>query len=523
MIRARYGVIHIPSPEEGRVLDVLETMAKMSGAHIGSVYRWSITEGLVRNGKSAKPDEATQNPESALTKMLGWQDDGSVFVIRDMHHYFESAQIVRLLRDLAHQFRGRHNTAILLSPSLKVPPDVEKEIAVADFPLPTHGEIKSLVDRSYRDFKQNPGPFADEFDDDLRHDVIRACSGLTEDEIDDALAKAVIEAGGLNEAVVDSLNRTKREAIRKTQCLEAIETDESMASVGGLDVLKTWIRKRQRTFSDEARAFGIEYPKGVLTLGVPGGGKGLSAKAVSHQWRLPLLRLDMGSVFGGLVGESEDNLRSALRIAEAVAPVVLWIDEIEKGLSGIGSSNVSDGGTAARVFGTFLTWLQEKEAPVFCYFTANDISQLPPELLRKGRVDEIFFIDLPNEQERAEILDIHLRKRDQPVERFNVEMLARECEGFVGAEIEQGIKEALIDAFDQRQTDPARELQNQDIVRAFDRTVPMVKTQRNKIARLLQFVEEGRAVRASSGQRVELNEDFFGAGLDLEQLRGEVT
>lgn len=516
MLRANYGVIHIPSPEERRVLDVLSTMVKRRGAHIASLVRWSCTEGLVEHKKGAvKPDEETRNPEEALRRVLGAKDDGTVFVFLDIHQFTQSPTIVRLLRDCAHKLRGRGNTLILLSPRLAVPADVEKEIAVADFPLPSPDEIAQLIDKSYRDFRQNPNELKDEFTDELRAEVIRACSGLTEDEVDDALAKAVIECGGLTPEVIDSLNRTKREAVRRTQCLEAIDASENMNSVGGLDVLKDWVRKRQKTFTPEARTYGIEYPKGLLTLGVPGGGKGLSAKAVANQWRLPLLRMDMGAVFGGIVGESENNLRSALKIAEAMAPVVLWIDEIEKGLSGVASSNQSDGGTAARVFGTLLTWLQERESPVFVYFTANDISQLPPELLRKGRVDELFFIDLPTQKEREEILAIHLQKRKQDPRAFNLEMLAAECEGFVGAEIEQGIKEAMIDAFSENM----RPLQDSDIVRAFNRTVPMVKTQRDKIERLLRFVEDGRAVRASSGERVRLTDDFFtSSNLDLSRI-----
>lgn len=502
MIRASYGMVYIPSAEEWRVLDVLGTVARRRGLQL---MRWSCTEGLVEHRRGVvKPNEATRSPEEALRVVLNARDEGRLFVFLDLHPFTQNPTVVRLLRDCAHWLRGRKSTLILLSPRLAIPDDLEKEIAVADFPLPSQEEIARLVDKSYTDFRQNPRDFQDDFTPELRIEIIRACSGLTENEIDDALAKSIIECDGLTAGVIDSLNRTKREAVRRTQCLEAIDSTESLDNVGGLDVLKEWVRKRQRTFSPEAREFGVEYPKGLLTLGVPGGGKGLSAKAVANQWRLPLLRLDMGSVFGGLVGESENNLRSALRIAEAMAPCVLWVDEIEKGLSGIASSNQSDGGTTARVFGSLLTWLQEKEAPVVCYFTANDISSLPPELLRKGRVDELFFIDLPTLEERKQILAIHLRKRKRDPRSFDLERLADECEGFVGAEIEQGIKEALIDAFSK-----GRELQGGDIIAVFNRTVPMVKTQREKIARLLEFVEQGRAVRASSGPRVTLSDEFF--------------
>ena len=505
MVRARYGVIYIPSPEERRVLDVLSTIARR---HQLKLMRWSCIDGLVEHQSyrkgMLKPNENTRNPEEALRQVIAARDDATLFVFMDLHPYTQSPAVVRLLRDCAHWLRGNSSTLVLLSPRLHIPEDLEKEIAVADFPLPTQEEIARLVDSSYEAFRRNPKAMVDQFTPELRDAIIRACSGLTENEIDDALARSVSECGGLTPAVVESLIRIKQEAVRRTRCLEAIGAVESMANVGGLDVLKEWVRKRQKTFTQEARKFGIEYPKGVLTLGVPGGGKGLSARAIASEWRLPLLRLDMGSVFGGLVGESESNLREALRIAEAMAPCVLWIDEIEKGLSGVASSNQSDGGTTARVFGSLLTWLQEKTAPVFCYFTANDIRSLPPELLRKGRIDELFFIDLPTLEERKEILAIHLRKRGRDPANFDLDTLAEECEGFVGAEIEQGIKEALIDAFSE-----GRDLQTADIVTAFQRTVPMVKTQREKIEELLNFVEQGRAVRASSGPRVDLSDDFF--------------
>ena len=261
-----------------------------------------------------------------------------------------------------------------------------------------------------------------------------------------------------------------------------------------MDNLKEWLIKRGRGFDRGAEDFGLTSPKGILLLGVPGTGKSLTAKAIGNLWKFPLLRLDMGKIFGGFVGESESNIRQALHIAQAIAPSILWIDEIEKGLSGASSSGRTDGGTSARVLGTFLTWMQEKTQPVFVVATANDISQLPPELLRKGRVDEIFFVDLPTEKEREEILKIHLKKKRRKPEKFALSQIAQACQGFSGAEIEEVIKEALFQAYDE-----SVEITDTHILQAIEKTYPLSKTMGNTIKNLRQWAKS-RAVLASSDE-----------------------
>jgi len=271
----------------------------------------------------------------------------------------------------------------------------------------------------------------------------------------------------------------KRQVIRKSGLLEYYPTEERLQNVGGLDALKTWLARRGAAFSEAARKFGLPEPKGLLLLGVQGCGKSLTAKAIAAQWGLPLLRLDMGRIFSGLVGSSEENLRRAIQVAESVAPVVLWIDEIEKGLAGMQSSGVSDGGVTARVMGTLLTWLQEKTAPVFVVATANRIEQLPPELLRKGRFDEIFFIDLPALPERREILEIHVRKRGRDPAAYDLDLLARRAEGFSGAELEQAVISGLYDAFAE-----GKELGQDHLERAVSDSLPLSTTMREDIERL---------------------------------------
>ena len=274
----------------------------------------------------------------------------------------------------------------------------------------------------------------------------------------------------------------KRQVIRKSGLLEYYPVQEGLRQIGGLDYLKYWLGRRAPAFSEAARRFGLPEPKGLLLLGVQGCGKSLTAKAVAAQWHLPLLRLDVGRIFSGLVGSSEENLRKAIRVAESVAPAVLWIDEIEKGLSGIASSGMTDSGVTARVFGTLLTWLQEKTAPVFVIATANRIEALPPELLRKGRFDEIFFVDLPTPEERQEIFDIHLRRRGRDPARFDLSELTRLSPGFSGAEIEQAVVEGLYHAFAD-----GKELEQAHLVGAISETMPLATTMKEEIARLREW------------------------------------
>jgi SpoVK/Ycf46/Vps4 family AAA+-type ATPase len=283
----------------------------------------------------------------------------------------------------------------------------------------------------------------------------------------------------------------KQQIIRKSGLLEYYATNETFTHVGGMTVLKDWLDKRAVAFTVEARAFGLSAPKGILMLGVQGCGKSLCAKAVSNLWQLPLLRFDMGRMFGSLVGSSEENVRRAIAVAESVAPAILWVDEIDKAFAGSQGSGATDGGTTARVFGTFLTWLSEKSAPVFVVATANDISQLPPELLRKGRLDEIFFVDLPSRDERLEVFRIHLTKRGRNAAQFDLAALADASTNFSGAEIEEAINSALYDAFYAK-----TELTTQHILTALAQTVPLAKTMDEQINRLRSWAE-GRARNAS--------------------------
>jgi SpoVK/Ycf46/Vps4 family AAA+-type ATPase len=494
LIRSRHSLIQIVTSEEERVVDWLANYAKhLRQPHGMKVHLWSSTDGLIENRRSVKADESTIAPDAALRKVLSSDPDaGLLFVFRDFDAYFESPEITRLVRDCAHHLRNTENALILLGSRSGSPVSLENDLISIDFPLPSKPELRSLLDRTVLDLRANPN-YNVELTDQDREAIVRALRGLTETAAENALAKAAVEFDGLCPAAVSSIMKTKRDVIKRAGALEWIEVDADMSSVGGLDLMKSWVRKRSRSFTEAAKQFGVEAPKGLVALGIPGGGKSLAARAVAAEWGIPLLRLDMGAVFGSLVGESERNIRNALKIAEAASPAVLWCDEVEKALSGAGGGGDTDGGTTRRVFGTLLTWLQERRAPCVVYFTANDVEALPPELLRKGRVDEIFFIDAPNVRERLEILAIHLKKRGRNPAEFDLEQLAAESEDFVGAEIEQAIKEALVEAFHE-----GRDMHDGDIIKSFRNSEPLVKSQVHKLAAIRKFVESKLAVRASS-------------------------
>jgi SpoVK/Ycf46/Vps4 family AAA+-type ATPase len=394
------------------------------------------------------------------------------------------------LRDLATHLKNSYKTVVLTAPTLQLPQELEKDVTVLDFDLPTSEELRSLLDRTVTEVNENTR-MSLEIDSEAREMIIRAALGLTLTEAENVFAKTLVMDGKLDVEDIPIILSEKEQIIRKSGLLEFFRADERMSHVGGLEVLKDWLRKRTMAFTEGAQRFGLPAPKGILMIGVQGCGKSLCAKAAAALWQMPLLRLDMGRMFSSLVGSSEENMRKAIRVAESVAPALLWIDEIEKGFAGSQSSTFSDAGTTSRVFGGFMTWLQEKTSPVFVVATANDISQLPPELLRKGRFDEIFFVDLPAPRERAEIAGIHLAKRQRDPAAFDLAPLAEATDGFSGAEIEQAIVSALFDAFA-----GGEELTTAHVLKACRESIPLSRTMREAIDTLRSWAD-GRARPAS--------------------------
>jgi ATP-dependent 26S proteasome regulatory subunit len=478
LIRAKYPILYIVSWEEKRVEEALQ---KVCAGLNRTLHTWSITQGMKPavvgpSGNSNKPTSLPGELE-ALAVVHG-APEYTVFLLKDFHPYMKDYRVVRLLRDLAGKLRGRAETLILMGPTLNLPTDLEKDITVVDFDLPGSADIEATLDRVIEAVKGNPN-----IDSSLapmqRESLVKSAQGLTQDEIESVFARSLVERKKFDLEVV---LEEKKQIIRKSGLLEYYAPDAQIKDVGGLEVLKEWLDKRAESFTDKARDFGIPSPKGILLLGVQGCGKSLVAKAVAAQWNLPLLKLDVGRIFGSLVGQSEENIRTAIKVAESVAPCILWADELEKGFAGVSGGGVSDSGTTARVFSTFLTWMQEKTAPVFLMATANDVSSLPPEMLRKGRFDEIFFVDLPDAAEREQIFLIHITKRNRDVTKFNLKALAKASDGFSGAEIEQAIVSSLYAAFDAR-----RELLQKDIIAEVKATVPLSVMMREDIERLREW------------------------------------
>jgi SpoVK/Ycf46/Vps4 family AAA+-type ATPase len=478
LVRARYPLVWLVTSEEQRAEALVQELAATHGK---DALRWSVARGFRRlGGARAGPVPEAKEPLAALAaiEQLG---EPSLVVLEDFHPFLADPAVVRGLRELGHALKATYTTVLLVSPVLAIPPELEKEISVLDLPLPTRQDLFELLREIVAVVKRNERAKVELSRDDVEQ-LLKAAQGLTLAEAESAFAKAIARDGRLSRDDVALVLEEKRQVIRKSGLLEYTPAEERLADVGGLAELKRWLDRRGAAFSEAARAFGLPEPKGLLLLGVQGCGKSLTAKAIAAQWRLPLLRLDMGRIFSSFIGSSEENLRRAIRVAESVAPVVLWVDEIEKGLSGAGGSSVSDGGVGARVFGSLLTWLQEKTAPVFVVATANRIEQLPPELLRKGRFDEIFFIDLPSRAERREILGIHVAKRRRDPAAFDLDALAAGTEGFSGAELEQAIVSALYDAFAEKV-----ELSQAHVARAVEESLPLSTTMREEIDRVREW------------------------------------
>lgn len=494
LVRARYPIIYVVTWEEERVERCLR---EIGAARNKNLFVWTITQGIVKSGTDAQQSKSgsgnTSDPLAALDAVIH-QVEPAIYLFKDFHRFTDDERcnlsVIRRLRDVAHHLRDTYKTIVITSPLMRIAPELTKDVTVIDFGLPGTEDFNKLLDRIVEDVKDNPKVKID-LDAESRERLLNAARGLTLKEAENVFAKTLVTDGRLCGNDVNVVFSEKQQVIKKSGLLEYYESQEKFSDVAGLENLKEWLKKRSIAFTDKAHRFGLPSPRGVLLLGVQGCGKSLCAKAVSGLWGLPLLRFDIGRMFSSLVGSSEENIRRAIQVAESVAPVILWVDEIDKALAGAANSAGSDGGTAARVFGTLLTWLSEKTSPVFVIATANDISNLPPELLRKGRLDEIFFVDLPSPLERQEIFRIHIEKRGRTAANFDLEDLARVSEGFNGAEIEEAVIAGLFDAFSTQQ-----ELNTEIVKGAINETVPLSKTMSEELNRLRTWAT-GRSRPAS--------------------------
>ena len=494
MIRAYYPVLYLHSYEYYRTKQKIKGIVELlrrEGKKV-NYYQWDCVYGLVQilPDKTEKRIERMQNPLEVLAYILNSKKSGekNIFVLDDINNHIDRDEVKLMFRKIA-EATNNNTHAIILSSIYRLPAELEKYITVLQIPLPKRNELGEVLDIVAKQSKV-------ELKTNLRNRLIDAALGMTSMEADLAYCLASVK-DGFDEKSPFTVSSEKEQIIRKSGILDYFPKNESLKDVGGMDNLKEWLNKRQLAYDKEARDWGLKEPKGLLLLGVPGCGKSLIAKSIASSWNMPLLRLDVGKVFQGIVGSSEDNIRKAIATAEAVAPCVLWIDEIEKGLSGVQSSGATDGGVTSRIFSTILTWMQEKTAPVFVVATANNINQLPPELLRKGRFDEIFFVDLPSQKEKENIFSIHLQKNRQNVSSFALDILAQKAEGFNGAEIEECVKEAMFTAYvESQESNIAPKLQMIHILDAIKNTVPLSKTMEKQITDLRKFAVS-RAKNAS--------------------------
>ena len=474
--RAGAPLLHIASYEWERVRGLVIGLARELSLPLKV---WSQSTGLLacnKGGEVRVEDEAATEPLEVL-RQIHASDEPGIWLLEDFQPFLreEHHPLLRWLREIARLPSSPRKVVVLSTPLPGLPMDLRKEIPTVELALPGVDDLRVVLQDAAAALGVRAS--ADEA-------LLDAARGLTVMEARLAFGRAAAELGRLDHGAVPLVAQEKERIIKQSEVLEYYPTDARMTDVGGLDQLKEWLHRRGRAFGAGARDFGLDAPKGVLLLGVQGCGKSLLAKAIAATWQFPLLRFDMGKVFGGIVGQSEGNIRTALQVAQALAPCVLWIDEIEKGLAGMGSSDQTDGGTTARVVGTLLTWMQEKKDPVFVVATANRIDMLPPELLRKGRFDEIFFVDLPTRAIREEILSIHLKKKRRNPEDFALADLAARSVGFSGAELEEAVREGLYDAFAE-----GRELRTEHIAKALDKTFPLSRTMRDQIDSLRQWAK----------------------------------
>jgi len=484
-LRAGYPGLALISSEEARAEAEIASACTALDRHL---HAWSSTEGLIDTAEGrvtpcADPLEAL----GLLDSLFAADTPRHVVLLRDLQLHLEQSDpmLVRRIKDTLRVAKSNGHALILLGCRLKLPPELEHEITHVDFSLPDPAQLATVLDGIAKSAKLK----AKDLPDTTREAALQGALGLTTTEAENAFALSVVETAGIDPTVVA---REKARTLKRNGLVEVVEATTGLADIGGLGLLKEWLERRGGAFAAAARSYGLPAPKGLLIVGIPGTGKSLTAKATAGAFGLPLLRLDMGRVFGGIVGQSEANLRSVIQTAEAIAPCVLWIDEIEKGFSGSQSSGSTDGGTSSRVFGSFLSWMQEKDKPVFVVATANDVSALPPEFLRKGRFDELFFVDLPDAVERAAIWDIVIRRLGRKPADFDTTALSRACDQFTGAEIEAVFIDALHEAYAK-----GREPTAADIQLAMNRTVPLAQLMDGQITALRQWAQ-GRAREAGS-------------------------
>jgi SpoVK/Ycf46/Vps4 family AAA+-type ATPase len=481
LLKARYPVIYIASGEEERVEYTIRKGIKSNTNH--SIYTWDFIEGYKNNLNN--PSFASKNPSQALDFVEKLPvDNPSIFILKDFHKFLSDLSISRKLKNLISVLKIQPKNLIILASEIDIPAELTDLITIIDFTLPKRQEIKTELCRLNQSINA-------EIDSQLLESLIVASQGLSIEKIRRALSKSIVKYGSINQGAIDLILFEKRQIISQTQILEFYETKIKFKDIGGLENLKNWLNIRKDGFSEKAKLYGLPNPRGLLLVGVQGTGKSVTAQAIANEWELPLLKLDIGRIFAGIIGESEKRIRKMIKVAEALAPCILWIDEIDKAFSE--QTKNGDSGTTNRVLATFINWLSEKKSKVFIVATANNFGLLPLEIIRKGRFDEIFFIGLPTLFERTTIFQVFLKKlRSIDLDNFDIKILAKNSEGFSGAEIEQAIIEGMHIAYSEE-----RDFNNQDILTGLKTIIPLSQIDVDRIREIQNWSISGKIRSAS--------------------------
>jgi len=483
-ILSKASIVYILSDEEDRVEGLLKELA-FTFQPKPKFFIWNPFQGLT--GENEKIDDS-KNPIEALDKVIQ-RAEQALYLFEGLHSFLKTDHFLpRKLKDLHRSLRNRYATLFIVAPVLVVPEELKRDMVVYELPMPDAMEVErtlmGIISASPQSSK-----LTESLTPELKDRLVKSALGLSLDQVARAFRSALIGRTTVDSSLIDAVIEEKGQLIRKSGILNLVINRPALEDIGGLENLKDWLRKRSEVLSSEGKSFGLQLPKGVLITGLSGCGKSLCAKVFASFWQVPLLHLDMARLYDGTIGEPEEALQVSLRTAESVAPCVLWIDEIEAGISI--QSQKAGGGTQSRVFASFLTWMQEKSAFVFIAATANVIELLPPEVLRKGRFDQIFFVTLPNPQERKSIFSIHLKKNGADLSQINLDMLVKVTEGFNGAEIEQAVNGAMIEAFNS-----GRPINEQDLIISAGNIVPLSTTMREEIGRMERWAYN-RAIPAS--------------------------
>lgn len=487
-LKARYPIIYFNTIEEDRIEYVIRKYVKINLNR--SIYSWDFVDGYTNNPNNE--GFAKRNPLQALELVERLKEETpAIFLLKDFNRFFNDLSISRKLRNISRILKLQPKTLIILGSDLSIPKELQDLITVLQFQLPLEDEISQELKRLITSLKIKIDP-------QLFENLTRACQGLSLERIRRVFSKIIATYKTIDNNSISVLLSEKKQIISQTEILEYISVTEKITNLGGLDNLKDWLKKRKTAFGIQAYNYGLPTPRGLLLIGIQGTGKSLTAKAIANEWQLPLLKLDVGKLFGGIVGESESRLRQMINVSETISPCILWIDEIDKAFSY--NETKGDSGTSNRVLATFISWLSEKTKPVFVISTANNIDLLPLEIIRKGRFDEIFFLDLPQKEERQEIFKIHLKEfRPNRWKLFNYLKLAELSESFSGAEIKQSIIEGMYHAFYEK-----REFTTNDICRALNELIPLAHLESNEMLKLQNWASSGR-IRLASSKTLYLN------------------